>query len=68
MANIVGKYGMDVMLPYMKTIAACYIDVYKRQYNFCAIEDVENTVRMAVEVIKGLNDERIRHLMHQDIL
>ena len=37
-------------------------------YNFCAIEDVENTVRMAVEVIKGLNDERIRHLMHQDIL
>ena len=25
MANIVGKYGMDVMLPYMKTIAACYI-------------------------------------------
>ena len=37
-------------------------------YNFCAIEDVENTVRMAVEVIEGLNDERIRHLMHQDIL
>ena len=25
MANIVGKYGMGVMLPYMKTIAACYI-------------------------------------------
>ena len=23
--NIVGKYGMGVMLPYMKTIAACYI-------------------------------------------
>ena len=25
MANIVGKYGMGVMLPYMKTIAACYM-------------------------------------------
>ena len=25
MANIVGKYGLDVMLPYIKTIAACYI-------------------------------------------
>ena len=37
-------------------------------YNFCAIEDVESTVRMAVEVIKGLNEERIKHLMHQDIL
>ena len=37
-------------------------------YNFCAIEDVESTVRMAVEVIKGLNEERIKHLMHQDIM
>lgn len=25
MANIVGKYGLDVLLPYIKTIAACYI-------------------------------------------
>lgn len=25
MANIVGKYGVDVLLPYVKTIAACYI-------------------------------------------
>ena len=25
MANIVGKYGMDVLLPYIKTIGACYL-------------------------------------------
>lgn len=25
MADIVGKYGLDVMLPFVKTIAACYI-------------------------------------------
>lgn len=28
MANIVGKYGMDVMLPFIKTIAACYITCF----------------------------------------
>ena len=25
MANIVGKYGLNILLPYLKTIAACYI-------------------------------------------
>ena len=25
MADIVGKYGLDVMLPFVKTIAACYV-------------------------------------------
>ena len=28
-------------------------------YNFCAEEDVDATVRMAVEVIRGLDEERI---------
>ena len=28
MANIVGQYGMDVMLPFIKTIAACYITCF----------------------------------------
>lgn len=28
MANIVGKYGLDVMLPFIKTIAACYITCF----------------------------------------
>lgn len=28
MANIVGKYGMDVMLPYIKTIIACYLTCF----------------------------------------
>ena len=28
MANIVGQYGMDVMLPFLKTIAACYITCF----------------------------------------
>ena len=37
-------------------------------YNFCAVEDVEATVKMAVEVIRGLNEERIRHILRQDVL
>ena len=37
-------------------------------YNFCAKEDIESTIKMAVEVIRGLNDERIRHIMCQDVL
>lgn len=28
MANIVGKYGLDVMLPFIKTIGACYITCF----------------------------------------
>lgn len=36
-------------------------------YNFCAVEDIENTVKMAVEVIRNLNGERIAELMHQRI-
>ena len=31
-------------------------------------EDIESTIKMAVEVIRGLNDERIRHIMRQDVL
>lgn len=36
-------------------------------YNFCAGEDIESTVRLAVEVIKNLNGGRLAHLMHQDL-
>lgn len=28
MANIVGKYGLSVLMPYIKTIAACYITCF----------------------------------------
>lgn len=28
MANIVGKYGVDVLLPYIETIAACYLTCF----------------------------------------
>lgn len=28
MADIVGKYGLDVMLPFVKTIAACYVTCF----------------------------------------
>ena len=28
MANIVGKYGLDVMLPFIKTIGACYLTCF----------------------------------------
>lgn len=37
-------------------------------YNFCAKEDIEATVQMAVEVIRGLDEERIKKIMRQDIL
>ncbi len=37
-------------------------------YNFCAKEDIDATVRMAVEVIRGLDQARIRHILRQDIL
>lgn len=37
-------------------------------YNFCAKEDIQATVDMAVEVIRGLDEEKIRHIMRQDIL
>lgn len=36
-------------------------------YNFCAVEDIESTVKMAVEVIRNLDQERIRLLMHQNL-
>ena len=36
-------------------------------YNFCAVEDIESTVRMAVEVIRNLDEERIAQLMHQNL-
>lgn len=36
-------------------------------YNFCAKEDIESTVRLAVEVIRNLDRERIAELMHQNL-
>ena len=36
-------------------------------YNFCLKDDIEQTVRMAVEVLRGLDEERILHLRRQDI-
>lgn len=37
-------------------------------YNFCAREDLEAATELAAQVIKGLDTERIRHIMRQDIL
>lgn len=37
-------------------------------YNFCARKDLEAATALAAEVIKGLDEERIRHIMRQDIL
>lgn len=36
-------------------------------YNFCAKEDIGSTVRLAVEVIRNLDGERLANLMHQDL-
>lgn len=37
-------------------------------YNFCAKDDLEAAVKLACEVIRGLDGERIRHIRRQDIL
>lgn len=37
-------------------------------YNFCAEEDVDATVRMAVEVIRGLDEERIARILRKDVI
>lgn len=34
-------------------------------YNFCAKEDIQATVDMAVQVIKGLDEEKIKRIMRQ---
>lgn len=37
-------------------------------YNFCAEEDVDAAVRMAVEVIRGLDEDRIGRIMHKGVI
>lgn len=37
-------------------------------YNFCAMEDIESAVKMAVEVIRGLDEERILKILRKEIL
>ena len=58
------------MLP--KPVSYTHLDVYKRQahshYNFCAKEDLEAASAMAANVIRALDEEKIRHICHQDVL
>ena len=37
-------------------------------YNFCAKEDLEAASAMAANVIRALDEEKIRHICHQDVL
>ena len=37
-------------------------------YNFCAKADLEAAVDLAVQVIRGMDEERIRHILRQDII
>lgn len=37
-------------------------------YNFCAKADLEAAVELAVQVIREMDEERIRHILRQDIL
>lgn len=37
-------------------------------YNFTAAEDMEATASLAAEVIRGLDEDRIRHILRQDII
>lgn len=36
-------------------------------YNFCAVEDIDATVRMAAEVIRALDTENISHILRKDL-
>lgn len=36
--------------------------------NFCAKEDIEATIQMAVEVIRGLDEAKMKQVLRQDIL
>ena len=36
-------------------------------YNYCAMEDVAATVKMAVEVIKGLDDEALDTILKRNL-
>ena len=37
-------------------------------YNFCAKADLEAAVDLAVQVIREMDEERIRHILRQDII
>lgn len=37
-------------------------------YNFAKKEDIENTVKLAVEVIRNLDAEKIKYLLHQNLI
>ena len=37
-------------------------------YNYCAMEDVEAAVKMAVEVIRGLDNEKMEVLLKKNLL
>ena len=37
-------------------------------YNFCARKDLEAAVSLAAEVIRELDEERLRHICRQDVL
>ena len=37
-------------------------------YNFCAMEDIEAAVRMAVEVVRGLDEERIGKILRKGLV
>jgi len=37
-------------------------------YNFCAAEDIEHTVKLAVAVIRNLDQEKLSRLMHQNLI
>ena len=36
-------------------------------YNFCAMEDIDATIKMAVEVIRALNEENMKKILRQDL-
>lgn len=60
MANIVGQYGLDVLLPYLKTIAACYLT--------CFLFTIFIQGGVMVGLYGGINPVRFFSVMKEAIL
>ena len=67
MADIVGKYGLDVMLPFVKTIAACYVTCFL--FTLSGRSDVRHLRRyQSQEVLlhhEGGHALRLRYLLQR---
>ena len=72
-ARFMAVKGAELLFyPTAKAVPVLVLGVPSRyvhtHYNFCAKSDLEAAADLAVEVIRGLDAEKIRHICRQDIL